>query len=372
MSYESKIKFTKSLRFRLTLLYSAILFIFTATFVLAVNLYLNDYFNREPPEMPEQNTFHPPIPFREMDEDQLFQIMEIRQNDLKRIQQISIISLAPISLASFGLGYLISGYFLSPLKELRKKLSELENNTLGKTIKVEEDDEIGELTKNFNEMSIRLKRSFDSQTQFVEDASHEIRTPLTIIQTNLDTIKKPNEQIKTALLGIKRLAHLTESLLTLTNTTNLPKAEKDIRTVIREQCDLLGAYAKKQYVKLEVVLPTKPVIRKINRDQLGRAIFNLIDNGIKYSSGVKLPRVVVTLSEKGDKAIISIKDNGLGIPKDKKVLVFNRFYRVDKSRSRRTGGFGLGLAITKKIIEEHSGKISFSSKKGRTEFIAEL
>jgi len=374
----NKIKFTRSLRFKLTIIYSLILFIFASLFVLSINLYLDNYLSKEPPK--EVRHFgwiiRQGIPVVEYNEEQIEMIQDVRKRDLEEIQDFSVLALFPLFLLSFGVGYFVSGRFLFPLKLLQKEVDNLKEKNLGSKVKIHDDDEIGMLANSFNEMSIRLKSSFDAQTQFVQDASHELRTPLTIIHTNLDTAYSDENQnknelrdsIKNALDGTKRLAKLTSTLLDLTVPSELTFEDVNISKVVHEQLELLENFAKENNVKLIENCPNKNIEIKADRSLFSRALFNLIENAIKYSKDAIEPQVTIQTEQVKDKVHIEIIDNGVGIPEEMQKRIFERFYRIDKSRSRMSGGFGLGLSIVKQIVDEHNWDIDVISKEGFTKF----
>jgi signal transduction histidine kinase len=377
MLLDKPVAFTKSLRFRLTLLYSLILFIFTASFVLAINVYLNRYL-RQDFELPNRPRYLAAVqenPILEFSEEQRKRIREIRLEDLRQIQRLSSLSLIPISLLSFAIGYYISGQFLYRLQYLQKRLAALDDKALGATVDIIEEDEIGQVAESFNRMSVRLKRSFDLQKQFVQDASHELRTPLAIVQTNLDsalhegaTKAEMQEAMEQALTGMKRVTKLTENLLDLTLPDQLQKKETNLNQLVTEQVSALQGFATLSKVELATDITSRQIKRAADPLMLGRAISNLIENAIKYSKDVARPLVVVSLRQDQAKAVITVKDNGPGIPADLHDKIFERFYRVDKSRSRAGGGFGLGLSIARKIVEEHEGELGFVSSSEGSEF----
>ena len=227
----------KSLRFKLTITYSLILFIFAGFLVLSLNLFLENYLHTDPTRIQmnfssggipgaipnNQEMYFPDLPVEEKE-----RIRDIRLKDLETFQEISLIALIPLALFSFGIGYAISGSFLEPLKELKNEIDESKSESLGKQIKVKTDDEIGELIKSYNEMSLRLQKAFECQKQFVQDASHELRTPLTIMQTNMDIAledKNASKEelriaIEKSLEAAKNMTKLSENLLTLTMPSN--------------------------------------------------------------------------------------------------------------------------------------------------------
>jgi signal transduction histidine kinase len=310
-------------------------------------------------------------------------VKAIRQNDLDQIRIISLYSLFPIALFSFAIGYLVSGRFLNPINKLKKNIDTLTHTDLGKNIPVEIEDEVGGLIMSFNELSQRLKNSFEVQESFVQDASHELKTPLTIIQTNLDTViddpkatqKELKEAINKALNGVKELRTLTNYLLDLTVNQEVEYKKTDINDLISLQVKNLKPIAKKMGVELNWDGLKGDAFVMADELTLGRAIFNIIENAIKYSdknlNGVK-PFVKISFEKTQNNAIIKISDNGVGIPKEFQAKIFKRFFRTEKSRNKKLGGFGLGLAISKKTINDLGGKIEVISQKNDTTFTITL
>jgi len=227
-------------------------------------------------------------------------------------------------------------------------------------------------------MSAKLKSTFDSQKQFVEDASHELKTPLTIIQANLDTVeddpkaskKDMYEAIANAQVGLKKARTLVNDLLELAVPAK-NKRKISLNQLIEEQVDAIAPYAQENKVKLTLNLQNNVKIMS-ERNSLGRAIMNLLNNAVKYSSGSKNAEVNVNLTKNGEVVTLQVQDNGVGINKKDLPHIFERFYRVEKSRNSDLGGTGLGLAITKKIIQEHGGRIEVASRPHNTTFTVVL
>jgi two-component system phosphate regulon sensor histidine kinase PhoR len=228
-------------------------------------------------------------------------------------------------------------------------------------------------------MSRRLGKSFDSQKGFVENASHEIKTPLSVIQANIDTIlngkgisKKESEKLLlNSKKQIKFMSDLTEDLLLLSSVSNVSfgiKFEKvSIREVIEESIDTLKGNIEKKNFNVETKFPKKTLFVNGNKTLLIRAVTNIIENSLKYSEG---KNIEISVSTQKDMVQISIKDDGRGIPEEEARAIFERFYRLDKGRSRKEGGSGLGLAITKEIIERHGGSVYVNTEyKDGAEFL---
>lgn len=370
-----KINFFKSIKFRLALIYSLILFVFSGTFVLGINIYINDILQKNPPRYYRvfQNRA-----FIDLDSLEQERIKQIRQDDLANIKQASLIGLFPLAGFSFVLGYIIAYKSLEPLTSLQKKINSLKESSLGSQADIISEDEIGSLAQSFNEMSIRLKESFETQSQFVEDASHELRTPLTIMHTNLDTIlidDKATKQdlidnIKLALEQVRDLTLLTNNLLTLSKVNINFKEKVDLRNIIQKEINKFENIIENKSIKLVWEWPDKPFVKKIDSITFGRVIYNLLDNAIKYGDS----KLEIKLFDKLDifskekKVIIQLIDNGMGIPREYQDKIFDRFSRLDESRNKNIQGFGLGLAIVKKIVEDHNGHIKYFRKNSKTVF----
>jgi two-component system sensor histidine kinase ArlS len=383
ISSNSKFHFFSTIRFKLTVFYSLVFIIFSVFLIIILNVYLNDYFSKDPKQIPDAVITRTPkqirIEFQQLNAEEQERIRQVRLQDLERIRFVSLLSVLPISFLSFVVGYYISGKFLDPIDSLRAEIDKTKATRLGKKIKRKANDEIGRLVDSFNEMSERLAEAFDSQTRFIQDASHELKTPLAIIQTNLDSIMEDDhiskEELQSAvresLFGIKRLSNLTKDLLELSKEDKDNFKEFNLNEVLDAQIKELSQHAKDQKVIIKKDFEEKLIIMKGNSLKLGRAVYNLIENAIKYSSQSKDSKNFVIVRAKHSKdsqIIIEIEDNGVGIPKNKLNEIFERFYRLDNSRSRDSGGFGLGLSIVKKIVEDHGGTVEVKSQIGLTIF----
>lgn len=369
---------TKSLKFKMSLLYSGILLVFCAGFLIVTNVFLDQYM-RNDPVTPQSVVFDIAVAtgWEELSDENKGLIRQSRQTDLINIRLISIYSIIPFVVLSFVGGYLIADNSLKPLERLNDEMKKKSAKNLGEKINfVDNGDEISELIKSFNDMSEQLSRSFEAQKEFVENASHELKTPLAIIQANVDSIladSKIDKQDLMSMLEDSRssilfMNKLTEDLLLLSLVdVDFERENLNLRKVLEEA--VADARRLVDGEKFEIVLNDGEGIDvKGNMVLLKRAFQNLIENSIKYSKGKKL---IVDIEKKYGDIKLVFKDDGVGVPKDKQERIFDRFYRVDKSRSRKTGGSGLGLAITKEIIEKHNGTIKYVDGKGAT-FVVQL
>jgi signal transduction histidine kinase len=206
---------------------------------------------------------------------------------------------------------------------------------------------------------------------FITNASHELKTPITIIKGFAETLQDMPELPREMVVEItnkivkscQRMDQLVKNLLTLADLENLP-------AVRFQECDLIALFESCQDLLL-TVHPTariaiekkrSPIMVHADPDILELALLNLLENGVKYSSSPA--EITVTIEEAGGKVKIAIRDKGIGIPQESLEHIFTRFYTVDKARSRRLGGAGLGLSIVKTIIEKHQGEISVTSQLG--------
>lgn len=264
------------------------------------------------------------------------------------------------------LTYFISGKALKPLHILSRQMRNCTVYNLSEDLKVPNShDEIADLTHSFNEMSNKLNDAFAMQKRFSQSAAHELRTPLTVLKTKVDVFKKkkdrtPEEYDK--LLSVisahtDRMSALVKDLLDLTNMDALPcDQEIEAAELLIDVAAELSPLAKEKNIYI-TVSGSSPVLTG-NKNLLHRAFYNIIENAVKYNVENGIVEIFIHTHE--ENTAITIKDNGIGIPKEMQALIFEPFFRVDKSRSRQMGGAGLGLSIVKSIIEKHNGTISVS------------
>ena len=233
-------------------------------------------------------------------------------------------------------------------------------------------DELGQLALTFNEMMNRLENSFAQMRQFSSDASHELRTPLTVLKGQNELIlskqRKPEEYqevISSNLEEINYMSKVLEDLFVLSksdeNQVNLDCKPVDLRALVEEVCKHAEILAEEKNIKI-IIAFLEPIEIKGDEVRLRQMVWNVLQNGIKYTQqGGELK---ISLQNEGDFALLTIQDTGIGIPEEDLPLIFNRFYRVDKARTRDEGGSGLGLSICRQIAEAHKGKIEVESKLG--------
>jgi signal transduction histidine kinase len=243
-------------------------------------------------------------------------------------------------------------------------------------------DEIGRLAATFNEMIERLEKSFEQVRQFTGDASHELKTPLTVIQGEVEvalrtetTIEGFKEVLVSALEEIGRMNNIVTNLLDLAkaDVDGLSATKEPVRfdNVVMDSYELLEKVAADKGLKIDI-LKNDQVTVMGDSLRLGQLVFNLLDNAIKYTEGDE-GNINISLTLEEGHAKLVVKDSGIGIPPQEIAHIFDRFYMVDKARSREAGGTGLGLNICKVIVDSINGTITAKSEPGRgSEFIVLL
>ncbi|MEA3356847.1 MAG: HAMP domain-containing sensor histidine kinase [Patescibacteria group bacterium] len=372
--------FFRTIKFKLTLWYSGLLILLSLILLISINVVITLGFLKDPVynSLDQALRTRPQIMRRweDLDYDKKELVMEYRKNDLGMIRRISVLSFIPLTILSFGGGYVIAGQMLKPLKKLNTAVSEVTVKNLAKEIPYEKNgDEISDLIGSFNKMILRLNSSFELQKQFVGDASHELKTPLAIIQTNLDSAlvdksiskKEMTALIKTSLKSTKFMNNLIEDLLLLAILENhIEKEKMSVSEIVKDSVAQLRILARKKKIRIAYVpcKDSKNLFINGNSVLVQQAIINIIENAVKYSPAGS--QIKVSLTSGSRNVIVDVEDCGVGIPTGESKKIFERFYRIDKSRSRQSGGSGLGLAITKKIVEVHKGTVFVRSRQKST------
>jgi signal transduction histidine kinase len=258
-------------------------------------------------------------------------------------------------LAVGGLVWLLVGRALRPVGAITAEVEEISHTTMHRRVpEPGSRDEVWRLARTMNDMLGRLETAQQRQRAFVSDASHELRTPITTVQTALEVGLRRgelDEAARNALAANNRLQSVVADLLDLarldepsTPFDELP--EVDLEDVVLEQVAAVGD----DRVQTTAVLPARV---HGTRDQLGRVVRNLLDNAVRHTK----TQVVLALQISGPEVVLTVGDDGPGIPVDDRERVFDRFVRLDGDRGRARGGAGLGLAIVKRIVEQHGGHV---------------
>jgi heavy metal sensor kinase len=281
----------------------------------------------------------------------------------------------PVGVGVAGVGgYALARRALAPVSQMADQARRITAERLSERLPVEHpEDELGQLATVFNDTFARLEQSFEQLRRFTADASHELRTPLTAIRTvgevGLREHRDENayrEIIGSMLEEADRLGRLVDSLLILSRAdagqVKLARERVDLTALAREVVTHLGVLAEEKRQVVSVAAPG-PVYATVDRLVLRQAVINLIDNAIKYTPEGAHIRVVGRDQPHG--STLEVIDTGPGIAAEHQAHIFDRFYRVDKARSRELGGTGLGLAIARWAVEAHGGRIELESEESK-------
>lgn len=278
-----------------------------------------------------------------------------------------------VIVAGSCVAYFLIGHYTKPVQQLSAHMKEISPNTLSDSIEIEGGgEEIQELVKSFNQMTEQLDEAFAMQRRFSASAAHELRTPIAVLKTKLDVFKKKkreqheyDELVDTMETYIDRLSSIITDLLEFAETSELGEVEDvSLDSVIKTVVDDLESVAQNNMINMQIDVQPKAqseaqtFIVKGNTNLLYRALYNLVENAIRYN--YEEGSVNITLETRGQEGVIIIADTGVGIAPEQRELVFEPFYRVNKSRSREFGGAGIGLSLVKTILKRHGASITVS------------
>lgn len=269
-----------------------------------------------------------------------------------------------------GVTALITRFLTRPIRELTRAAQEVSKGHFGVTVTVRSNDEISQLKKTFNEMSLRLADYHKSRKELFADISHEIRSPLARIQSDAEILidrdmsKEAMEQhLKAICTEVKGINQVIEDLSMLSrleyNQLKLATEPSSLRDIIAQESAKFLLQLEEKGIAFKQSLPSELPLITMDAKRIGQVISNLLSNSLRYTPRGGSIEIGATIE--GSLVEVWVKDTGSGIPREALSRVFNRFYRVDRSRSRTSGGTGLGLAICKHFIEAHGGTIRAES-----------
>ena len=294
-------------------------------------------------------------------------------NDLNRLLFITLGTACGVLVIGLAGGWWLSGRAIAPIERISKTAESISATNLSRRIDESEmDQELGRLSGILNSMLERLENSFDQQNRFTADASHELRTPLAVLimQSELALSRERSgdeyrETIQVCQRASKRMNQLVENLLTLAKTDagklELRKEEVDLSLLVDESVELLKPLATNRQIEFD--LKTNPATCVCDSSLLIQVVNNLIHNAIVYNNDGGL--ISVTTFSDGDTVVLQVRDNGPGMDPLELPHLFERFYRVDRARSREKGGSGLGLAICHNVTAAHKGTLTVISELGK-------
>lgn len=271
-------------------------------------------------------------------------------------------------------GVMVSRKLAKPIKSITSTASQIRSGDLTARTGIVGDDEIGQLGETFDDMATSLERDLKLEHRLTSDVAHELRTPLMAMLATVEAMQDgvlpaDDEHLETVASEVRRLSRLVSAMLQLSRiengTTKFNPEKTDIvllvRSVVEAQEQLFADRGLK--LKFDVQNGRREIFCEVDRDMIRQCVINLMSNALRYTP--EDGYVVVAVSQEGRDAIVSVTDTGIGIAKEDLARVFSRFWRSDASRERESGGLGVGLALTKEIIDRHHGFIGVESELGK-------
>lgn len=295
---------------------------------------------------------------------------------------ISYIMLVILFLLSMIILIFFTEMVYIPLRKITAATEQYASGNMHYEFNVESEDEIGYLAASLSYMAGEIARSEDDQKKFVANVSHDFRSPLTSMHGYLEAMvdgtippEMHEKYLKIVLNETDRLTKLTNSLLTLNNLNTpgmlLDKTDFDVNDMIRGVAATFGGTCMDRSISIDLILTGETMYVTADKGKIEQVLYNLTDNAVKFSHHSST--ITIETTEKHNKVFVSVKDSGIGIPKDELKNIWDRFYKSDLSRGKDKKGTGLGLSITKEIIRAHNEHINVISTEGvGTEFIFSL
>lgn len=305
--------------------------------------------------------------------------LRARSDDYLSITYITLVVLIFLSLIIL---LFFTEVFYIPLRKIIYATDQYAAGNMHYEFSLDSSDELGYLAATLNYMASEIARSEDTQKKFVANVSHDFRSPLTSIRGYLEAMldgtvppEMHEKYLQVVMNETDRLAKLTNSLLTLNNLNTkgmvLEVSDFDINDVIRNTVATFEGTCEKKKISISLILTGEEMLVHADMTRIQQVLYNLLDNAIKFSHNQST--ITIETREKNNKLFVSVKDTGIGIPKDSLKMIFDRFYKTDLSRGRDKKGTGLGLSITKEIIHSHGENINVISTEGvGSEFIFTL
>lgn len=299
-----------------------------------------------------------------------------------KLLNISYILLIIMLLLSMIILFFFTEMVYIPLRKITYATEQYAMGNLHYEFQVDSADEMGYLASSLSYMASEIAKSEDNQKKFVANVSHDFRSPLTSIKGYLEAMldgtippETHEKYLQIVLNETERLTKLTNGLLQLNNMNTrgmiLERTDFDVNQMIRNTAATFEGICKNKMIGIELILTGEHLFVNADMDKAQQVLYNLLDNAIKFSHNDSIIKIETT--EKSNKVLISVKDSGIGIPKDSLKLIWDRFYKTDLSRGKDKKGTGLGLSIVKEIIHAHGENINVVSTEGvGTEFIFTL
>lgn len=308
-------------------------------------------------------------------------VREMMQS-LYNLQTNMVLLFALVATVALVFGMVFSRILTKPIEELTRVIKQMSKGDFAARVKEGGSGELKQLAVAFNSMSERLETLDQARNQFVSNASHELKTPLATMKILLESIiyqPEMDQELRLEFLSdinreIDRLSSIVSDLLTLvqvdSRSMRLTREKLSLAALVKETEHRLLPMAKQKNQQISLVLQDSCDMYA-DKSKLQQVVYNLMENAVKYTP--KDGQIQLMLQRAGRDAILTVSDNGPGIPKESLPHIFDRFYRVDKARSRESGGTGLGLSIVQQFVGLHGGSVHAVSDEGKgSSFIVSL
>ena len=299
--------------------------------------------------------------------------MSIIRSSADSMLNLSWIMLIILLVLSLIILLFFTQYYYLPLRHIIKAAEQYALGNMHYRVPVEREDELGYLAASLGYMADTIARAEDDQKKFIANVSHDFRSPLTsmrgFLEAMLDGTIPPDRHehyLGVVLSETDRLTKLTQGLLTLNNLNTggmlLQRTDFDINAVIRDVAASFEQTCRSKKVSIRLVLTGRILYVNADLDKIQQVLYNLVDNALKFSRPDS--DITIETTEKGETVFVSVRDSGIGIPKEEQSLIWDRFYKTDLSRGKDKKGTGLGLSIVREIIRAHEENINLVSTEG--------
>lgn len=299
---------------------------------------------------------------------------ENMKHSLSAVRNILFLAGIGALILALGITGIMAQILSRPLLQMQKATRKIAAGDLEARLSISSNDEIGYLAGAINDLAVDLQHYRDTRQEFLANISHELRTPITYLEGYAKVVKNglyETEEEKDLYLDIiyeeaHRIQHLVDDLFELAKmeegriTLNLEWI--DLKDMAEQAIRRVDLTAKEKGIQLNIQSSGDPVMIRGDEKRMEQILMNLLENAVRYTDEGKID---VHVNYEADSAVIIVEDTGIGIPEEELPFIFERFYRVEKSRSRQYGGTGLGLSIVNKLVELHGGKIIVTSQIGK-------
>lgn len=278
----------------------------------------------------------------------------------RKLHHFFLLILIFLVIIVFIIASIVIHQYLNPIKKLTEAVNEIRKGNLDKKVSVKGHDEFSKLAEAFNSMTAELKKMIQAREQLLLDVSHELRTPLTRSKLALEMMPDSKEK-NSVIEDVKEVELMITDILETARLKN-NKITLDIKDVLIN--DLIKntiSLFENEKNRININPVSESLFIKADEGRIITVLRNIIENSLKYSSLENKP-IEVSVIDRIEEIIIQIEDYGHGIPEEKLPFVFEPFYRVDDSRSKKSGGYGLGLHLCKRIMEAHGAEITINNK----------